>query len=353
MGLLEQYAPRLHAVSARTGVPIPTLGVSFLILHEITAVLPVVLLFWIFQALGAGASLVAWLADETDQSTEAPRGSWDWRAIAHGWVVEGEKKAEGVGRRYGILGYEKRVKGEPAGQSSEGEPVVSPKQEGVRAEEVTTMDDPAARVARKAKEGGAAAGLANAIAAYVVVKVSHAPTQMGQRSDVLDRPCYPCESASRSLRRLASPDHSSSLFGGTATATNDDPSHATCQLCNSAFTCSSTAGRRSGPGRPRTGFAILPDPSGPCLNLGYLFPLAHTQSSCQHSTSGFPSTIVSIASCSPSLSPASAGDSTANGVKRRSPPRTFAYVFPGPLHSTQRAQDGLLDPNGGSLVTWG
>lgn len=167
----------MHAVSARTGVPIPTLGVSFLILHEITAVLPVVLLFWVFQALGAGASLVAWLADETEQSTEAPRGSWDWRAIAHGWIIEGEKKVEGVGRRYGILGYEKRVKGEPAETESQ----TRSNQEELSAGQMTVEDDPAARVVREAKQGGAAASVANAIAAYVVVKVSHSAQRQGGR----------------------------------------------------------------------------------------------------------------------------------------------------------------------------
>jgi hypothetical protein len=136
---------------------------------------PVVILFFVFQALGAGAGLVAWMSElggeaeaalieGTDIGMEKRKG---WKARLKGWMVEAEEKAERVGRRYGVLGYEKTVRGGKADL-----PVVA------------TADEPGlATVAVQGQTGGAAEKVANAIAAYVVVKVSILTERRGRVAD--------------------------------------------------------------------------------------------------------------------------------------------------------------------------
>lgn len=178
LGRLERYAPALAQLSQRTGVSLPALTGAFLVLHEVTAVVPVFLVYWALHALGVGAGLVAWLADvdsstssssASSTSTNVPvdhesasggkntggnggvSGEEDggslsapkWKQVIHGWYEEGARKVERVGRRYGCFGYEK---GSKPGEQPDG-----------RAEAIVTHD---------------AGAVADAIAAYVVVKVS-------------------------------------------------------------------------------------------------------------------------------------------------------------------------------------
>ncbi|KAI9635630.1 uncharacterized protein MKK02DRAFT_44328 [Dioszegia hungarica] len=187
---LQAYAPRLTAISRRTGVPFASLAGSFLVLHEITAIVPVVILFFIFQALGAGAGIVAWLTsleegvegtvkemwEEGGAGGQAVKKSRGWKGWVKDWMAEAEEKAERVGKRYGILGYEKVVKpkkGEVAGSAAAG----------------TAGASGGEAVAGAVTAGGAAEKVANAIAAYVVVKVSCLLAQ---------RRYFPSESASPS-----------------------------------------------------------------------------------------------------------------------------------------------------------
>ncbi|WVR04341.1 hypothetical protein IAU60_001342 [Kwoniella sp. DSM 27419] len=187
--LLNRYSSRLSALSARTGVPLPSLGLSFMVLHEVTAVVPVVAFYWIFAYLGTGASLVAWIMDVAQEQRErereaegdqvshegAPgspaemgaavkgttnRADWDWRIWVKDWYEEGEKRVGRVGRRYGILGYDKR----PAG-STEAE-AQAPAAEGQGA--LAPVD--AGAITANAGGSGAASKVADAIAAYVLVK---------------------------------------------------------------------------------------------------------------------------------------------------------------------------------------
>lgn len=152
LGRLERYAPALAQLSQRTGVSLPALTGAFLVLHEVTAVVPVFLVYWLLHAMGVGAGLVAWLADasssadsstpvahESTQQSEPPQ----WKRVVHGWYEEGARKVERVGRKYGWLGYEK---GSKAGYEPDS-----------KAEAIVTKD---------------AGAVADAIAAYVVVKVS-------------------------------------------------------------------------------------------------------------------------------------------------------------------------------------
>jgi hypothetical protein len=150
-------------------VPFASLAGSFLVLHEITAIVPVVILFFIFQALGAGAGIVAWLTslEEGVEGTvkeiweegggEAKKRNRGWKGWVKDWMAEAEEKAERVGKRYGILGYEK---------------VVKPKKGEVAANAAAGTAGASGGEARAVTAGGAAEKVANAIAAYVVVKVS-------------------------------------------------------------------------------------------------------------------------------------------------------------------------------------
>ncbi|BEI80720.1 hypothetical protein CcaverHIS002_0112490 [Cutaneotrichosporon cavernicola] len=106
---LAAYAPTLARLSARTGVPLPSLLASFLVLHELTALVPLVLLFYLFSALGAGASFLNYLHDMAKKTTgEDVAGPWASMAhVAREWYDEGSARVERVGRRYGLFGFEK------------------------------------------------------------------------------------------------------------------------------------------------------------------------------------------------------------------------------------------------------
>jgi hypothetical protein len=129
---VQRYLPRLQDLSTRTGVPLSSLAVSFLILHEATAVLPVIGFYFLFSSLGTGLGIVGWLNRTTGEGGEevvgedAQRG---WKGVVKSWYDEGQAKVGKVGRRYGLW-------------QDEGSTI-------------------------KAGEG-----IANAVAAYVVVKVS-------------------------------------------------------------------------------------------------------------------------------------------------------------------------------------
>ncbi|KAG1839697.1 hypothetical protein C8R48DRAFT_751391 [Suillus tomentosus] len=73
-GRFAPYRNAFIAVSGRTGTPLPSLIISFAILHELTAIVPI----------------------------------WYWlNTRLRSWVDEGEQWACRVGRRYGIFGFEK------------------------------------------------------------------------------------------------------------------------------------------------------------------------------------------------------------------------------------------------------
>lgn len=130
-------------------MPLSSLALSFLVLHELTAIVPLVLLFWVFQILGTGAAFVHWisgLSSGSDSESPDSTAGFDWRKTVSSWVEEGEKRIERVGKRYGILGYPKAL---PKGTAE--------------AESSTEIG--------AVRNGGAAGGVASALAAYVVVKV--------------------------------------------------------------------------------------------------------------------------------------------------------------------------------------
>ena len=79
------------------------------------------------------------------------------------WMEEGSKRVEKVGLRYGILGFEKRVKGAPGAEVGQ-----DPRQEVVK-------DVHAAGTGQT----GVAEKVASAIAAYVAVKASDPNCSLG------------------------------------------------------------------------------------------------------------------------------------------------------------------------------
>ena len=114
-----KYSGALQALSRRTGTPLPSLVLSFGILHEITAVAPLFIVFYGARTFGVGDKLVAAISNDLDKHGHPERGvsppptdamQWGRRKVA-GWMEEGEVWAARVGTRYGVFGYEQREKG--------------------------------------------------------------------------------------------------------------------------------------------------------------------------------------------------------------------------------------------------
>ncbi|KAI0753468.1 hypothetical protein C8Q80DRAFT_1097271 [Daedaleopsis nitida] len=109
---LAPYRQALAAISQRTRTPLPSLVVSFAILHELTAIVPVAGFFFGARALGVGEGIVGALAPRPGAEsastgiTAQVRDSWMGERFRE-WMVEGEARAERVGRRYGWFGFEK------------------------------------------------------------------------------------------------------------------------------------------------------------------------------------------------------------------------------------------------------
>ena len=115
---LAPYKQVLAALSQRTRTPLPSLIISFAVLHELTAIVPVFGFFFGARALGVGENVVHALVpapgSEATSSGVASklRDTWLGAQIRE-WMAEGEARAERVGRRYGWLGFEKGSKPDP------------------------------------------------------------------------------------------------------------------------------------------------------------------------------------------------------------------------------------------------
>jgi hypothetical protein len=148
------YRNALKAISARTGTPLPSLLVSFGILHELTAAVPLIGVFYGARSLGIGEGIIAIVVQDGAGSVHNSHVSdphpipAQWvREKCKAWVDEGEHWAGRIGRRYGIFGLEKRISG---------------------AESDTAIDLKAKSVHTS---GQIAGDVANAIVAYGVTKV--------------------------------------------------------------------------------------------------------------------------------------------------------------------------------------
>lgn len=105
MPRFEPYKHALQAISRRTGTTLPSLIFSFAILHEVTAVVPVVTLFCACRALGTGDVVVKYLRDHHEAATtENSRGKAF--AKASEYLEEGELRAARFAKRYGLWGVD-------------------------------------------------------------------------------------------------------------------------------------------------------------------------------------------------------------------------------------------------------
>lgn len=111
----------MGSLAARTGTPLPSLIISFAILHEVTAIVPLAGIFFAAKHLGVGERLMESVRAGTHTDAAAPdqppTAEWMQRKVGT-WIDEGEVWAEKVGRRYGFFGFPKTPKGvkfEPAG----------------------------------------------------------------------------------------------------------------------------------------------------------------------------------------------------------------------------------------------
>ena len=140
----QGYKNALGSLAARTGTPLPSLIISFAVLHEITAIVPLAGIFFGAKYLGVGERLVEFVRAEvhTDATASSQPSTTEWVQRKVGtWIDEGEVWAEKVGRRYGLFGYPKTLKGVKF-EPTEGE-----------------------------REPGVAGDVANAVFAYAATKV--------------------------------------------------------------------------------------------------------------------------------------------------------------------------------------
>lgn len=150
----QKYLPRLHSLSTQSKLPLPSLIISFAILHELTALLPLIVFFFAFQALGIGAGVVRWASKQEDED-DFGLGSY-----IRGWVVEGQQRVDRVAKRYGWFGYSRT--GESTEDDGRSVTMSHEQSDGQADAQLTTT---------------ASAGVANAVAAYIIVKVSTRGTQ--------------------------------------------------------------------------------------------------------------------------------------------------------------------------------
>lgn len=108
-GRLAPYKAALEAISSRTRTPLSSLAVSFAILHELTAIAPLVSVFFLARTFGVGEHAVNFVRKEISEG-ERDNDAW-LREKGRKWIDEGEQWTGRVGRRYGIFGYPKTIKG--------------------------------------------------------------------------------------------------------------------------------------------------------------------------------------------------------------------------------------------------
>ena len=101
----SSYRDALKAVSIRTGTPLSSLAISFTVLHEFTAIVPLVGVFYGARALGVGERIVTAVV-EGDPDSVLTRYGWV-REKCKTWVDDGEHWAARVGKKYGVFGFEK------------------------------------------------------------------------------------------------------------------------------------------------------------------------------------------------------------------------------------------------------
>ncbi|KAL7412734.1 hypothetical protein BDY24DRAFT_409823 [Mrakia frigida] len=168
--LLTRFPPlgRLHLLAP--SIPLPSLVLSFAILHELTAFLPVIGIFFGLREIDGGRSVVQGMIDLEGRvrgrtRAQPPDGSGGGGIVEKGWVEgwlqEGERKVEWVGGRYGVLGFEKKEKAKGKEREVEDELVRAGGAGGESIKATTSAGD---------LGKGVAGDVANALGAYMIVK---------------------------------------------------------------------------------------------------------------------------------------------------------------------------------------
>jgi len=128
-GFVSRYRTTLGAISARTGTALPSLITSFAILHEVTAIVPLVAVFYAARSAGVGEQVIraVQLSTQERSGDKSAGAAHRWvKQTGREWMGEGEQWVGRVGRRYGIWGFEKRRPGDVghAGREVEQEEMV-------------------------------------------------------------------------------------------------------------------------------------------------------------------------------------------------------------------------------------
>jgi hypothetical protein len=97
--LFGRYREALKAISSRTHTPLPSLLVSFAVLHELTAIVPFVGIFFGARALGIGELVVT----KVTKFNENPGNEWTREKLRQ-LAKEGENWTERIRRKYGVFG---------------------------------------------------------------------------------------------------------------------------------------------------------------------------------------------------------------------------------------------------------
>ncbi|MCO5562923.1 hypothetical protein L7F22_016559 [Adiantum nelumboides] len=106
--LFKRSLDSVRQAAKRSGTDPASMVISFMVLHELTAILPLIAIFYILCALGTGASVMQWLLDASDtQSTQESGMMMGMRASLRDYIQEGMQRAERYGRKKGWFGFEK------------------------------------------------------------------------------------------------------------------------------------------------------------------------------------------------------------------------------------------------------
>lgn len=109
-GAFAPYRQALKALAERTRTPLPSLIFSFAVLHELTAVVPVVGIFFAARTLNVGERVLKSFPDKftNEAKYHPPEDAMSYvQKIEAQWWYEGRQMAERVGKRYGLFGFPK------------------------------------------------------------------------------------------------------------------------------------------------------------------------------------------------------------------------------------------------------
>ncbi|SNX85992.1 related to mitochondrial seryl-tRNA synthetases [Melanopsichium pennsylvanicum] len=102
---LQRAMAQVRSIAKKNGTDATTMVASFFILHELTAIVPLVIMFYVFGALGVGTAVLEWLLGNAE---EQAKDSESLMARFRGWARLKEERFERYCRRKGFLGFEKQ-----------------------------------------------------------------------------------------------------------------------------------------------------------------------------------------------------------------------------------------------------